>query len=92
MLTSVKFFSKNFEKVLDIFPALWYYIVTGKETLKERKVRTMMNINNMPATARTWIVAREVDGELWYYGSWEEKEKAQEVAYDVGGVMVENEG
>ena len=52
----------------------------------------MMNINNTPATARTWIVAREVDGELWYYGSWEEKEKAQEVAYDVGGVMVENEG
>ncbi len=78
--------------MLDICPVLWYYIVTGKEALHERKVRIMsVNINNMPATARTWIVAREVDGELWYYGSWEKKEKAQEVAWEVGGIVVENE-
>lgn len=51
----------------------------------------IVNINRKPATARTWIVAREVDGELWYYGSWEEKEKAQEVAWEVGGIVVENE-
>jgi len=49
-----------------------------------------MKINNLPATAKNYgyIVAREVDGEFWYWGAWNESEKANEVARDIGGIAI----
>lgn len=56
----------------------------------------MMNVkvNNVPefATHRKWIVARLVDGELWFYDAWayDHAEDAHKQAEGVGGLVVEN--
>lgn len=50
-----------------------------------------MTINNMPTTVRAWIVAREVNEELWFWGSWDDREVAENVAWQVGGVALARE-
>ena len=52
----------------------------------------MQNINNLPKYANEYpyIVAREVDGELWFYGAYDNRNKANEIALNLGGVMVIN--
>ena len=47
-------------------------------------------INNMPAYAEIYVVARRVDNELWYWGSWEDRDKANEVALQIGGEVIVN--
>jgi len=51
-------------------------------------------IKNMPAYVAKYryIVARKVGdwGDLWFYGAWDDAEKAQEVANEIGGVVIEN--
>lgn len=47
-------------------------------------------VNNIPEDAERYIVARVFEGELWYWGSWDNKNKAHDVAEEIGGVMVEN--
>ena len=43
----------------------------------------MYTINNLPeyAKEKAFIVARICDGELWFWGAWDNQEKANEVAY-----------
>lgn len=44
---------------------------------------------NVPAYAealRYWV-AREVDGELWFYGAWDTFNRAAEAADEVDGVV-----
>ena len=52
-----------------------------------------MKINNMPeyATHRKYIVARRVDGELWFWGAWDDRDRANEVALEIGGITIRNE-
>lgn len=52
----------------------------------------MMNVNNLPAYAfaHHWIVARDIDGALWFYGAYDDREKADKVAETVSGIVVEN--
>lgn len=51
-------------------------------------------IKNMPAYVAKYryIVARKVGdwGDLCFYGAWDDAEKAQEVANEIGGVVIEN--
>ena len=51
-------------------------------------------IKNMPAYAAKYryIVARRAGDwdDLWFYGAWDEAEKAQEVAKEIDGVVIEN--
>ena len=47
-----------------------------------------MTVKNLPATYRPYIVARAVDGELWFWGSWDSEEIAHAVAIDVDGIVV----
>ena len=66
-----------------------------RETTKdERKVTKMKKlvakVNNLP---RDWekyshIVAREVEGDLWFYGAWYDEDGARKQAREVGGVVV----
>lgn len=35
-------------------------------------------INNVPDTARRYIVARLTNGELWFWGSWDELDRAND--------------
>ena len=50
-------------------------------------------INNLPAYANgcKYIVARRVDGELWFWGAWNDRNKANEVATEIDGEVVTNE-
>ena len=56
----------------------------------------MMNvqINNVSesATHRKWIVARAVDGEVWFYDAWayDREDDARAQAREVNGFVVEN--
>lgn len=52
-----------------------------------------MTIKNLPTTATNYryIIAREVDGDLWYYGADNDRNRANEVALAVGGVVFEND-
>ena len=49
-------------------------------------------VNNIPTYAINYdfIVARRVDDELWFWGAWNDRDKANEVALEIGGVVVTN--
>ena len=38
----------------------------------------------------TYIVASVCDSNLWFYGAWDDEDKAYEVAEVIGGVVIEN--
>ena len=49
-------------------------------------------INNMPEYASDYefIVAREVDGEYWFWGAYADGFKAEKAAIEIGGVIFHN--
>ena len=50
----------------------------------------MVKVNNLPEYAKNynWLVCRVVDGALWFWGAFNDHDKAFETAMDVGGVVV----
>ena len=52
----------------------------------------MLNILNAPAYADDYefVVVRELDGALWFWGAFEDGFKAEQVALEVGGLIVHN--
>lgn len=40
----------------------------------------MTKVNNLPKDVEKYVVAREVDGELWFWGSFETEGKAIEAS------------
>ena len=42
------------------------------------------------ATKYNYIVASAVDGDLWFYGAWNDETRAYEVAREIGGVVIKN--
>ena len=50
-----------------------------------------IEVNNMPEQAKKFVVARvdTSDMGLWFWGSWDERERAQAAAEEIGGVVVE---
>ena len=52
-----------------------------------------MKINNVPQYASNYryIIARRVDTELWFYGAYNDRNKANEVASEVGGITFDME-
>lgn len=48
-----------------------------------------IRINNEPTYAKNYefIVAREVDGEYWFYGAYADGFKAEKVAVEIDGVI-----
>jgi hypothetical protein len=53
---------------------------------------TKINVRNLPDYAKRYmfIVSRLCDGELWFWGAYETKERANEVAKEIGGVVTLN--
>lgn len=49
-------------------------------------------INNLPTSANNYkyIVARRIDGTLWYWGAYNDPDKANNVALEIGGEVVAN--
>lgn len=52
----------------------------------------MMNLMNMPEYANDYefVVAREIDGDYWFWGAYENGFKADQIAYEIGGVVIHN--
>ena len=59
------------------------------------EIKGKITINNAPANADHWIVARidESDLSLWYFGSWpfNAYEVAVRAAKEVNGIVLEND-
>lgn len=52
----------------------------------------MMKVNNLDSEHERFVVARLVDGELWYWGSWDDDKAAKRVAQQFdNGVVVDME-
>ena len=51
-----------------------------------------IRINNKPSYANEYefIVAREVDGEYWFYGAYADGFKADRIAMEIGGIIFHN--
>jgi hypothetical protein len=48
-----------------------------------------VNVNNMPAhPVKGFVVARCVMGSLWYYGTYETEERANDVAFELENGVV----
>lgn len=52
-----------------------------------------MTIQNVPEYAKNYkyIVARRVDGELYFWGAWNDRNKSNEVAIEIDGEVVTNQ-
>lgn len=60
--------------------------------MENRVVNCRVKVNNVPRGKKCkYIVARECDGELWYWGRWDDKEKAAKIAAEIGAIVVEME-
>lgn len=48
---------------------------------------------NIPeyAKEKKYVVMRSVDGELYFWGAWDERERANEVANEINGVVISND-
>lgn len=51
----------------------------------------LVNVNNVSANAKRYVVARLVDTMLWYWGSWDTEEEARAVAREIDGLVVIND-
>lgn len=60
--------------------------------MREKGVSSMTTINNLPtyATDYRFVVAREVDGDFWFWGAYSTRQKAEQVAEEIGGTVVED--
>lgn len=56
------------------------------------RVNAFLRVNNMPNTRieNGFLVCRVIDGELWYYGLYDLKDRADKAAAEIGnGIVVE---
>lgn len=53
-------------------------------------MRLTANVNNLPgyASGHEYVVARCVDGELWFWGAYDELDNARDAAEDVEGCVL----
>lgn len=51
----------------------------------------MNKVNNMPSYVwdYKYVVAREVDGDLWFWGAYDDLHTATTAANEIGGVVIE---
>ena len=56
-------------------------------------MKLMVNVNNLPSCdLDKYTVVRYADGGLWYYGTYSNRERAEEVADELGnGLVIESE-
>ena len=57
------------------------------------QINVIADINNMPTEITyPYLVVRHVEDELWYYGQYEEYQKASDVALKLGNGFVLEKG
>ena len=47
-----------------------------------------VEVNNMTKNPKRYIVARVVDGQLWYFSTWKIKEDAERTAMELDNAIV----
>lgn len=55
-------------------------------------MKTTVNVHNLPQNPNKYIVAKLNSGELWYWGSWETRDQAEQCIRDNNfdnGIVVE---
>lgn len=54
--------------------------------------KEMIKIQNEPTYAKDYefIVARECDGEYWFWGAYEEGHRAEKAALEIDGIIFHN--
>jgi hypothetical protein len=52
----------------------------GKQCLAE--------VNNLPDEIDKYVVAKVCDGELWFWGTWDDKDEAEKAVNDVENGIV----
>ena len=60
--------------------------------MTDNRVLGYLRVNNMPSNRIKdgFLVCRVVDGELWYYGLYDLKDRADKAAAEIGnGIVVE---
>ena len=52
----------------------------------------MLNLINAPEYADHYefVVAREIDNDLWFWGAYADGFKADKVAREIGGIIIHN--
>ena len=45
----------------------------------------MLHVNNLPKTLKIYTVARECEGEWWFWGTWDSVSEALSAAREIGG-------
>ena len=53
----------------------------GKQCLAE--------VNNLPDDIEKYVVAKVFDGEMWFWGTYDDKNRAEKAVHDVDGVILE---
>lgn len=53
-------------------------------------MKVEVELNNANNVSEKYIVARECDNELWFWGEYNNRKKAEITAKQIGGIVVEN--
>ena len=59
---------------------------------RKKEVIIMSTVKNLPEYANEYkyIVASQIDGDLWFWGAWNNMKKAINAAEEIGGEVVIN--
>ena len=70
------------------------YGVAFTDTLSDKLMEVFgglrAKVNNLPDEPKRYVVARVIDGGLWFWGSYEAEEMANRAAKEIEGVVLEN--
>lgn len=51
----------------------------------------MYTVNNLPKDVKAYVVAREVEGDLWFWGTWDNWGDAMSASATIGGEVFPRE-
>lgn len=70
------------------------YGVAFTDTLADKLIEVFgglrAKVNNLPDEPKRYVVARVIDGEFWFWGSYEAEDRAKQAAGEIDGVVLEN--
>lgn len=70
------------------------YGVAFTDTLADKLIEVFgglrAKVNALPDKHKRYVVARVIDGGLWFWGSYEAEEMANRAAKEIEGVVLEN--
>ena len=51
-----------------------------------------VKVNNLPDEPKRYVVARVIDCGLWFWGSYDDEDKAKQAAKEIEGVVLDAKG